>query len=61
MIKESKKRVYITIDKVILEQARQASDEWGLTLSQYFQQLANADVTVGLTAQARCMTSIKVE
>lgn len=61
MIKESKKRVYITIDKTILEQARQASDEWGLTLSQYFQQLANADITIGLTAQVRCMTSIKYE
>ena len=53
MIAKNKQRVSITIDKEFLEQIKTASEEWNLTLSEYFLSLATEDLTIGITAQAR--------
>lgn len=58
MIAKDKTRVNITINKEALETYKDAASEWGLTLSEYFSALADADLTIGITAQARCMVSI---
>ena len=57
MISENKKRIAITISKEFIEECQVAAAEWGLTLSQYFVNLARQDQSIGLTAQARCMTA----
>ena len=57
MIAKDKTRVNITINKEALETYKDAAAEWGLTLSEYFSALADADLTIGITAQARCMVS----
>jgi len=57
MIAKNKTRVSISVDKAKLEEYKTAADEWGLTLSEYFSALAEHDVTIGITAQARCMVS----
>ena len=59
MIAKNKKRVQISIDASFLADCQYAADEWGLTLSDYFVSLAKADQSIGLTAQARCMTSTR--
>lgn len=53
MIKETKQRIMITIDKDLLKLCRYAAAEWEITLSDYFAHLAYVDITTGLTAQAR--------
>lgn len=53
MIKETKHRIMITIDKDLLKLCRYAAAEWEITLSEYFAHLAYVDITTGLTAQAR--------
>ena len=53
MIAKNKQRVSISIDKDLLEQIKAASEEWNLTLSEYFISLASEDLTIGITAQAR--------
>lgn len=57
MIAKNKTRISISVDKTKLEEYKTASDDWGLTLSEYFTALAEHDVTIGITAQARCMVS----
>lgn len=61
MIAKDKTRVNITINKEALETYKDAAAEWGLTLSEYFSALADADLTIGITAQARCMVSNRRE
>ena len=53
MIKATKQRVMITIDKELLRLCRRAAAEWDITLSDYMSHLAYVDITTGLTAQAR--------
>ena len=53
MIKATKQRVMITIDKELLRLCRRAAAEWDITLSDYMSYLAYVDITTGLTAQAR--------
>lgn len=57
MIAKNKTRISISVDKAKLEEYKTAADEWGLTLSEYFAALAEHDITIGITAQARCMVS----
>lgn len=57
MIAKDKTRVNITINKEALETYKDAAVEWGLTLSEYFAALAEHDISIGITAQARCMVS----
>ena len=53
MIKATKQRVMITLDKDLLRLCKYAAAEWEITLSEYFAHLAYVDITTGLTAQAR--------
>ena len=53
MIKATKQRIMITIDKELLLLCRRAASEWDITLSEYLAHLAYVDITTGLTAQAR--------
>lgn len=53
MIKATKQRVMVTIDKDLLKLCKYAAAEWEITLSEYFAHLAYVDITTGLTAQAR--------
>lgn len=57
MIAKNKKRICITVEKESLEKYQEAAAEWGLTLSEYFTALVEHDITIGLTAQARCLVS----
>lgn len=56
MVKETKQRIMITIDKELLILCRRAASEWDITLSEYLSYLAYTDITTGLTAQAREIT-----
>lgn len=60
MIAKDKTRVNVTLNKEALETYKDAAAEWGLTLSEYFSALADADLKIGITAQARCMVSARI-
>ena len=60
MIAKDKTRVNVTLNKEALETYKDAAAAWGLTLSEYFSALADADLTIGITAQARCMVSGRI-
>lgn len=57
MIAKDKKRISIALKKEAVTRYQEAAAEWGLSLSEYFAALAEHDISIGITAQARCMVS----